>query len=254
MNSPVLVLTVAALGMIAAAAGSLRWLKERVRMGEPGVRVVGLPLIAESGRLATSNSVSLPSEIPGYRSRLDPIPDLELSFLPPDTTFGRRSYHGGDGLPPISASVVLMGSDRTSIHRPEYCMTGVGWQIFSQTVRRIDIPGWPPGGLEVQRFDMTRTLQRDDGTPVTVQGIYVFWFVADGVRTPSHSERQWRMIRDVLSKGSSPRWAYISFFSLSEPGAEEATFARMSRLIAAAVPGIEREPPAAATAAATRSP
>jgi len=242
MNPRVLTMTVAALGMIAAAAGSLRWLKERVRMGEPGVRVVGLPLIAESGRLATSNSVSLPSEIPGYRSRLDPIPDLELSFLPPDTTFGRRSYQGGEGLPPISASVVLMGSDRTSIHRPEYCMTGVGWQILSQTIRRIDIPGWAPGSLEVQRFDMTQTVQRPDGTPVTVRGIYVFWFVADGVRTASHSERQWRMIRDVLSKGSSPRWAYISFFSLSEPGAEEATFERMARLIAAAVPSLEREP------------
>lgn len=242
MNPRILTLTVAALSMVAAAASSLRWLKERVRMGEPGVRIVGLPLIAESGRLATSNSVALPSEIPGYRSRLDPIPDLELSFLPPDTTFGRRSYQGGEALPPISASVVLMGSDRTSIHRPEYCMTGVGWQIFSQTFRRIDIPGWAPGSLEVQRFDMTRTLQRDDGTSVTVQGIYVFWFVADGIRTASHSERQWRMIRDVLSEGRSPRWAYISFFSLCEPGAEEATFERMARLIAAAVPGIEREP------------
>jgi len=242
MNPRVRTLTIASLALVAAAAGSLRWLKERVRMGEPGVRVVGLPLIAESGRLATSNSVSLPSEIPGYRSRLDPIPDLELSFLPPDTTFGRRSYQGGEGLPPISASVVLMGSDRTSIHRPEYCMTGVGWQILSQTIRRIDIPGWAPGSLEVQRFDMTQTVQRPDGTPVRVQGIYVFWFVADGVRTASHSERQWRMIRDVLSKGTSPRWAYISFFALSEPGAEDATFERMARLIAAAVPSLEREP------------
>ena len=242
MNPRVRTLTIASLALVASAAGSLRWLKERVRMGEPGVRIVGLPLLSESGRLATSNSVSLPASLPGYRSQLEPIPELELSFLPPDTTFGRRSYLGGEALPPISASVVLMGSDRTSIHRPEYCMTGIGWQILSQTVRRIDVPGWAPGSLEVQRFDMTRTLERDDGRKVTVNGLYVFWFVADGVRTSSHSERQWRMIRDVLSKGRSPRWAYVSFFSLSEPGAEDATFERMSRLIAAAVPGIEREP------------
>jgi hypothetical protein len=242
MNPRILVLTIASLAMMAAAAGSLRWLRERVRMGEPGVRIVGLPLISESGRLATSNSVALPSAIPGYRTRLEPIPDLELSFLPPDTTFGRRSYSAGEALPPISASVVLMGTDRTSIHRPEYCMTGVGWQILSQTVRRIEVPGWAPGSLEVQRFDMTRTLRRDDGEPVEVRGIYVFWFVADGLRTASHSERQWRMIREVLARGRSPRWAYISFFSLSEPGAEDATFERMARLIAAAVPGIEREP------------
>ncbi|MEY2788041.1 MAG: hypothetical protein RLZZ34_1184 [Verrucomicrobiota bacterium] len=55
MNPRILALTIASLAMVAAAAGSLRWLKERVRMGEPGVRIVGLPLISESGRLATSN-------------------------------------------------------------------------------------------------------------------------------------------------------------------------------------------------------
>jgi hypothetical protein len=242
MNPRIAFVTIAALTLMAAAAGSLRWLKDRVRMGEPGVRIVGLPLLSQSGRLATSNSVSLPASLPGYRSQLDAIPELELSFLPPDTTFGRRSYQGVESLPPISASVVLMGADRTSIHRPEYCMTGIGWQILQQTIRRIEVPGWPPGSLEVQRFDMTRTVEREDGRKVTINGVYVFWFVADGIRTASHSARQWQMVRDILSKGRSPRWAYISFFSLSEPGAEEVTFERMSRLIAAAVPDIEREP------------
>ena len=242
MNPRIAFVTIAALTLMAAAAGSLRWLKDRVRMGEPGVRIVGLPLLSQAGRLATSNSVSLPASLPGYRSQLDAIPELELSFLPPDTTFGRRSYQGVESLPPISASVVLMGADRTSIHRPEYCMTGIGWQILQQTIRRIEVPGWPPGSLEVQRFDMTRTVEREDGRQVTINGVYVFWFVADGIRTASHSARQWQMVRDILSKGRSPRWAYISFFSLSEPGAEEVTFERMSRLIAAAVPDIEREP------------
>ncbi len=242
MNSRIAVVTISALTLMAAAAGSLRWLKDRVRMGEPGVRIVGLPLLSESGRLATSNSVFLPDSLPGFRSRLEAIPELELSFLPPDTTFGRRSYDGGQSLPPVSASVVLMGADRTSIHRPEYCLTGIGWQILQQTVRRIEVPGWPAGSLEVQRFDMTRTVERDDGRRVTINGVYVFWFVADGIRTASHSARQWQMVQDILSKGRSPRWAYISFFSLSEPGAEEVTFERMSRLIAAAVPAIEREP------------
>jgi hypothetical protein len=121
-------------------------------------------------------------------------------------------------------------------------MTGIGWQILSQTVRRIEVPGWPPGSLEVQRFDMTRKVERDDGRRVTLNGIYVFWFVADGVRTASHSARQWQMVQDILSKGRSPRWAYISFFTFCEPGTEEAAFERMSGLIAAAVPSIEREP------------
>jgi hypothetical protein len=101
---------------------------------------------------------------------LDAIPELELSFLTPDTTFGRRSSYGGASMPPISASVVLMGADRTSIHRPEYCMTGIGWQILSQTVRSIEVPGWAPGSLEVQRFDMTRSVERPSTRPPESQG------------------------------------------------------------------------------------
>jgi hypothetical protein len=253
MNPRVLTLTVAVLALIGASAGSLRWLKTRVRMGEPGVRIVRVPLISEEGRLAASNSVHIPSEIPGFRSRTEPVPELELTYLPPDTTFGRRSYHSSDGLSPVSASVVLMGSDRTSIHRPEYCMTGVGWQILSQTIRSIALNGGGPA-LEAQRFDMTREFELPNGRKVRKNGVYVFWFIADGVRTPSHSERQWRGIRDVLVRGLNPRWAYVSFFSACDPGEEEATFERVARVIAAAAPEIERRPDAIPLAAAVDLP
>jgi hypothetical protein len=39
------------------------------------------------------------------------------------------------------------------------------------------------------------------------------------------------------------RWAYVSYFSICEPGQEDAVFARMEKLIAASVP--EFQPPPA---------
>jgi len=256
MNPRVLTLTAAVLALIGGAAGSLRWLKTRVHMGEPGVRIVRVPIVSDQGRLAATNSVMLPSDIPGFRSRTEPVPELELTFLPPDTTFGRRSYNSGDGLPPISASVVLMGSDRTSIHRPEYCMTGVGWQILSQTTRRIPVTTGKAFDLDAQRFDMTREFELPSGQKVRKNAVYVFWFVADGVRTPSHSDRQWRGIREVLVRGVNPRWAYVSFFAVCDPGTEDATFDRLARVIGVAAPEIERpsaEIPVAAAAAVDRT-
>lgn len=241
MNRQAALLSVVALLLIGAAAGSLRWMKSRIRMGEPGVRVVRLPLFTEDGRIAASNSVHLPSRVGAFRGDVDPIPELELTFLPPDTTFGRRTYRADDGLAPVSASVVLMGADRTSIHRPEYCMTGVGWQILAQSVRTVPMATAGAAGLAVQRFDMTREFELPDGRKIRRNGVYVFWFVADGFRTPSHSERQWRGIREVLTSGRNPRWAYVSFFCLCEPGGEDAAFERISGVVSKAVPEIEPE-------------
>ena len=239
MNRQAALLSVVALVLIGAAAGSLRWMKSRIRMGEPGVRVVRVPIFSDDGRIAASNSVHLPTRVGPFRGEASPIAELERTFLPPDTTFGRRTYQADDGLPPVSASVVLMGADRTSIHRPEYCMTGVGWQILSQSVRTIRVPGAASPELSVQRFDMTREFELPDGRKLRRNGVYVFWFVADGLRTPSHSERQWQGIREVLTRGLNPRWAYVSFFCLCESGGEDAAFERISSVVGKAVPEIE---------------
>lgn len=239
MNSRVKILAVVVLVMIGGTAASLRWLRTRVRMGPPGVRVVKLPVISDEGRLAGSNSVFLPSVIPGFRSEIERIPELELGYLPPDTTFGRRIYHSNDGLPPVSSSIVLMGADRTSIHRPQYCLTGIGWQILTRSITKIPVKGERPFDLDVQRYDMTREFDVPGGRKVRKNGVYVFWFVADGIRTASEAERQWRMVSDIITRGQSPRWAYLAFFSTCDPGGEDAAFQRIATVVSQAVPGIE---------------
>lgn len=238
MKNRVVTLSVAVLVMIGATAGSLRWLKTRVRMGSPGVRIVKVPVISDEGRLAASNSVYLPSMIPGYQSEVERVPELELGYLPPDTTFGRRIYRANDGFAPISSSIVLMGSDRTSIHRPQYCLTGVGWQIFKRSISKVQVKTAKPFDLDVQRYDMTREFDIA-GRKVRKNGVYVFWFVADGIRTASEAERQWRMITDIIARGESPRWAYLAFFTTCEPGEEDAAFARIAKVVSLATPGIE---------------
>jgi hypothetical protein len=180
--------------------------------------------------------VALPTSLPGYEYKPTPVTDLELNYLPKDTVYGRASYRAPDGFG-AQVNVVLMGTDRTSIHRPEYCLTGQGWNIVSKQYDKAVLPGT---GLEfpIRRFGgQIRTVVETQ--TVNYSGVYVFWFVADGQRTASHWERQWWMIRDLVTKGVLQRWAYISFFAPCPTGKEDEAYARLLKLIGEVAPAIE---------------
>ncbi len=230
------VLSGVALALIAVTALGIRQLSVNQRLGEPGVRVSAVPLIGEDGRIVRSNSVALPTNLAGYEYKPTPITDQELNYLPKDTVFGRASYRASDGFM-AQVNVVLMGTDRTSIHRPEYCLTGQGWNIVS---KRYDEAKIVPAGksFPIQRFGgQIRTVI--DTQTVNYSGVYVFWFVADGQRTASHWERQWWMIRDLVTKGVLQRWAYISFFAPCPSGKEEEAYQRLLKLVGELAPVIE---------------
>jgi hypothetical protein len=82
----------------------------------------------------------MPERVPGYTSKFASITEHELEVLPLDTNFGRRSYATTDGSFTAQASVVLMGTDRTSIHQPEFCLNSQGWTIQQKKVEQIHIP------------------------------------------------------------------------------------------------------------------
>jgi len=229
------IVSAVALALIGAAAFWLAHLRAAVHLGKPGVKLGLLPVFDEHHDVARNNSVAMPTEVPGFRTRVEPITRLELGYLTPDTTYARRYFEYPDGGFHSQASVVLMGTDRTSIHRPEYCLTGQGWNILRQRVATIRIPRPAPYDLAVQRFDM-HFQGMIDGKDVVRNGVYVFWFVADGQLTASHVDRQLWMIRDLVRHQTLQRWAYVSFFGDCAPGQEDAIFQQISRLAALTVP------------------
>lgn len=231
-------LLAAALILIGLGAAGLHRLRTVVRLGTPGVKVSNLPVLDEESRVARTNSVALPLRLDGHAVVVNPIPRMELDYLPPDTSYARRTYVPKEGKPRIQASVVLMGTDRTSIHRPEYCLTGQGWNIRQKREATVPITLPRPYSLRVQRYDMSYSGMAE-GRPVQRSGIYVFWFVADGQLTHSHLERQWWLIRDLLLKQVLQRWAYVAFFADCNPGEEDATYQAIAHLIQSAVPDFQ---------------
>jgi len=216
-----------ALVLILGTAGALTWLRANQKLGQPGIKAEAIP-----GSVVMK--IDLPERVLDFTSTNVPESEVELGYFPEDTSYVRRFYQTPDGFG-ISATIILMGADRTSIHRPDYCLPGQGWSIVSKTAVNIPISGGLPYELPVMKWVIRNSIQTPAGQKQEVSGIYVFWFVADREQTTDNFQRMWWLARDLLRTGVLQRWAYVSYFSLCAPGQEDATFERMNKLIAASV-------------------
>ena len=222
-----------ALVLIAGAAGALMRIKSFQKIGKPGILATPVP-----GTLKMN--LELPERVLDCASTNVPEPELVLGYLPPDSSYAERHYVAPDGFD-MTGTLVLMGADRTSIHKPDYCLPGQGWKIRSKKTVSLPIAGPAPYALPVSEWFLSNSFPNPDGGKTMVGGIYVFWFVTDGEETPNHDQFMRWLALDLLRKAVWQRWAYVSYFSACEPGREDATFARMEKVIAASVP--EFQPP-----------
>jgi len=226
------------LALLAGTASLLSRLKNNQRLGKPGVKVVAQKVYDAEGRLAGTNVVDLPERVLDYESIAEPVSQIVLDTLPRDTTFGQRLYKTTDQFQ-IALNVVLMGTDRTSIHKPQYCLSGGGWHIDQTTLALVPVSQPHPYELPITRLTISREVTVPGGAPVVQRGIYVYWFVADNEITAEHGQRMWWLARDQIRTGVLQRWAYVAGLAVCAPGEEEQTFARMKEFIAAAVPQFE---------------
>jgi Protein of unknown function (DUF3485) len=229
----VLTVTLILIGSTAVFLGRMQ--TER-KLGRPGLKMVSQPIYDENGKVVGTNTVDLPAQVLNYQSRPGQVSLKELGWLPRDTTYARRFYRADDRFD-IMLSVVLMGTDRGSIHKPEICLVGQGWKIDpNMELLTIPISGRPSYDLPVKRLIATKTLQTPEGRKETVRSVYVYWFVAEREITARHGQRMWWTAKELMRTGTLQRWAYVSCLAHCLPGQEEATYNRLKDFIAAAVP------------------
>jgi hypothetical protein len=237
MKTPQKILGAALLLLIAVTAFLLLHLKAHQRLGEPGIKTRSL---ADSKNL----EVLLPETAANFTSEIMTNSEQMLLWLPSDTSFRVRRYRTTDGFW-SDLSAVLMGSDRSSIHKPQICMTGQGWAIDNSKSHVESLPMTRPRAydLPVNYVIASKVVKDDQGHELDLRGIYLYWFV-DGTHYTASSWRwmAWLLPRDLLLHGVLERWAYISYFSPCLPGQEAATLDRMKKLIAATVPEFQLVP------------
>jgi hypothetical protein len=244
MNKQKWLFFVTAIALIASTAAVLSWIRTNQKLGSPGIKAAAVP-----GSVLMN--FDLPEHVLDFSSTSVPQSQVVLDFLPKDTSFAQRRYTAPDGSW-VNANIVLMGTDRTSIHKPEYCLPGQGWRIEEKAVASIPVGGARPYPLQVAKWIASNTLPTQDGRKIDVRALYVFWFVADNEQTVDHWQRIWWLARDLLHTGVLQRWAYVSYFTVCEPGKEDAAFERVKRLIAASVPDFQLPPETAGSSAVAK--
>jgi len=242
MNKQKVILLVVALALMGGGAAVLARIKTHQHLGNPGVTF-------EAFGDGPRGRVLLPESVLNYESEEVPQTPLVTNTLPADTSFGQRRYVNredpNDGL---VLSVVLMGADRTSIHKPQFCIEGAGWKIDTTASKETKIPIQRPQPYElpVIKLVASATLPDAQGQPVLRRGVYVYWFVADGELSGEMTgwERMWWMAKNLLETGELQRWGYVSCFAVCLPGQEDATFERIRKFLTAAVPEFQLTPKA----------
>jgi hypothetical protein len=231
---------VVVLALIGLGAAAIQFGKPH--MGKPGLALEKATLTNELGKVIRTERVKLPERVAEFRSVEAPIMDNEATNLPPDTVFGRRKYGDSGGFV-AQMSAVMMQTDRTSIHRPQTCITGQGWKILKTEVIDIPVASPRPYVLKATCLTSTREAKLKTGESRPISSLYIYWFVSEKRLAAGHPEALWAISEDLLTTGTLYPWAYVSCFSYCEPGQEGVYLARMKRLISTSVPEFQLMPP-----------
>lgn len=226
--------SVLGLALMGGTAVMLHEVQSRQVLAPPGVRTHAL---ADSIRL----EADLPERVLDYGSKWRDTDDITLGTLPKDTSFGQRQYRAPDGFW-LDLRVVLMGRDRTSMHKPQLCLTGQGWHIDDGASAQTSVRVPRPYQYDLPVVELVAHSVDQQNRPWS--GIYVYWYVADDAVSASTSgmQRMYWMAAKLLRTGILQRWAYVSCFAPCPPGQEAATFNRLKTFIAAAVPEFQLYP------------
>lgn len=145
---------------------------------------------------------------------------VERDMLPTDTEFAKMTYVTATNLDVerdiAHVSVVLAGSERRSIHRPEVCLKGQGWSVTGQSIREVTLDDGQR--LKVTDLAIERVGGGDASRPI--RGRYVYWFIGTDATTPSHAERILRTTLDSVVHNINHRWAYAAVTALVTEGHE----------------------------------
>ena len=132
----------------------------------------------------------------------------ELRILPEGTRVGKMVYRRGRES--ISVSVVLTGSQRSGIHRPEWCLPSQGLSI--QRSRLVSCSVADGSVLPITILDVAQRGRAMGG------GLFAYWFSDGNHETATHWRRLYWMAHNDLLLGVRRPWGYVSVWMPGRPG------------------------------------
>ena len=141
----------------------------------------------------------------------------EENLLPPDTVLLKKRYQNESGAI-IMATVVVAGSEITSIHRPQMCLVGQGHRIMAQKTMVVPLDG--RNSLSIKVLNL---LYRRSGKEAVADqsSVFAYWYAGGGRETSSNFTRSFYMLVDRILLGRTSRWAYVSAAAAGSDTAEK---------------------------------
>lgn len=136
------------------------------------------------------------TEIAGYTSEELPISEAELTVLPGDTKILKRLYTAANGHW-FAVSVVIGGTSKSSIHRPELCLPSQGFLMTEPHTLELNDSVW-------------RVIRLDGGRDRPSLGFAYTFFNQAGFKTASHVRRIFRDVWDRSVYNRIDRWVMIT--------------------------------------------
>jgi EpsI family protein len=200
-----------------------------------GALVAGICLAGDEPETTGSQaglSMNLPEQFGEWQGTAGKVSAAELEILPEDTEFAKMNYWRPSAAAAgredyVHCSIVLSGRDRTSIHRPEVCLVGQGWNIDASSERTVALRN--EVDLAVRRLELSRELPDE----VVQRALYYYWFVGGEVTTADHLERILLTAKSNVIENRNPRWAYVSVLSgvLPDSGGEDGGIGRTAAML-----------------------
>lgn len=161
--------------------------------------------------------LEFPDRCPDCDQKLFNMARSEKEALPPDTEFVKSAYTNDVGTR-LFTSIVLSGTARDSIHRPQRCLTAQGNAIDGEYTLKIPLEG--RDSLNVRVIKASRMFHTKEGL-VPYYSYYAYWFVGQDRETPSHYSRMFWIAWDRVVRSKANRWAYIAISGKREAEGNE---------------------------------
>jgi len=155
--------------------------------------------VFEESRLPSSAKKGDGFICPACGEMLKKISLGEQTVLPRDTTILKRTYHANDGRT-YAVSIVVAGTTRASIHRPEMCLPAQGFTMTEAKRIAVHVKGAFPQTVR----QITAYRSGNDGISL------IYWMFCRERETSSHTVRIMSDIWDRSIHNRINRWAMVA--------------------------------------------
>lgn len=150
--------------------------------------------------------MDLPDRVGAFWGTPQEVSEAEKLILPEDTEFAKMNYDDGTGNS-IACQIVLSGGDRRSIHRPEACLPGQGWNILANQPTELQLSSGR--SLTVKKLRLRREIEVAPGERRPLTMLFLYWYVGSNLTTHDQLTRILRSNFDLLLHNRVHRWAYV---------------------------------------------